>query len=427
MKKKKLTSVILSLLMVGSIFTGCGAKNDENSNTSKKEPIEINYWTPFSGGDGEYMQKMVDKFNTTQSEIKVNMLNNTWDDYYTKIRTSLVSKTAPDIAIAHASHLTELNKTGMLTNIDDFAKDAGLNWSDFAENPLKATVIDGVHVAIPNDTHALIMYYNIDHFKAAGLLDTNGNIIMEPGVNGFIAMLEKLKSVLPNDAFPFVSATDNVYPLWIWYALYSQMDGGGEFVVDNKAAFNNEQGRKAAQVLVDLKDKGLWPKNISDASSYDLFKTGKASVNFAGVWSTGNYENSSNLKFGAIPLPKLFDKNATWGDSHTFIIPKQDNKDKQVAATKFANWLTNDGVDWASAGHVPSKTKVIESTEFKALKYRPDYAKTIETVNYYPQIQSISGVTDSATAVFISMMKGDLTVEQAINKASEDINTILSK
>jgi multiple sugar transport system substrate-binding protein len=209
--------------------------------------------------------------------------------------------------------------------------------------------------------------------------------------------------------------------------LYSQIDGGGEFIKDNKAAFNNEPARKAAQVLVDLRDKGLWPKNISDESAYDLFKTGKAAVHFAGVWATGNYESNKDLHFAAVPLPKIFDKEATWGDSHTLIIPKQDNKEKEIAAAKFANWLTSDGIDWAAAGHVPSKTTVTESSEFKALKYRPDYAKAIETVNYYPQITNISGVTDAVIADFVAMMKGNLTVDQTINKAAEDVNAILAK
>mgnify|MGYP001002059117 CR=1 FL=1 len=427
MKKVVGTFLCLTLLMMA--LSGCSSKQVESnpSPSSKKEVIELNYWTPLSGGDGDFMTSMVEKFNTSQTEIKVTLQNNVWADYYTKLRTSLVSDTAPDIAIAHASHLLELDKTGKLTNIDDFAKEAGVNWGDFAENPLKATIIDGKHVAIPNDTHCIIMYYNTDYFKTAGLLDENGKIIMDDGADGFIQMLEKVKAVLPAGAYPFVSATDNVCAFWNWYALYSQIDGGGEFIKDNKAAFNNEPARKAAQVLVDLRDKGLWPKNISDESAYDLFKTGKAAVHFAGVWATGNYESNKDLHFAAVPLPKIFDKEATWGDSHTLIIPKQDNKEKEIAAAKFANWLTSDGIDWAAAGHVPSKTTVTESSEFKALKYRPDYAKAIETVNYYPQITNISGVTDAVIADFVAMMKGNLTVDQTINKAAEDVNAILAK
>lgn len=423
---KKFICTLVSLLMVVSLFTGFTSRVAAASTTTKKA-IEITYWTPFSGGDGDFMQKMVNKFNASQSEIKVKMLNNVWADYYTKLRTSLVSKTGPDIAIAHASHLAELYRTNTLSNINDFAKAAGINWNEFSKNPLKATIINGQHVAIPNDTHCIIMYYNVTYFKKAGLLDSKGKIIMKPGTEGFIQMLTKLKTILPSGTFPFVSATDNVYPFWLWYAFYSQVQGGGKFIVNNKAAFDNAQARKAAQFLVDLRDKGLWPKNVSDESSYDLFKTGKAAVNFAGVWSTGNYESNKNLKFAAIPLPKLFDKEATWGDSHTYIIPKQSNKDKQIAAAKFANWLTNDGIDWAGAGHVPSKTKVVESSQFKALKYRPDYAKAIKTVNYYPQVNNISGITDAAIADFVSMMKGDLTVDQTIKKAVEDVNAILSK
>lgn len=423
---KRIASVFLSLTLALTTMSGCGSTTATNS-TAKKSVIELNYWTPLSGGDGEFMQKMVEKFNASQGDIKVKVQNNVWADYYTKLRTSLVSNTAPDIAIAHASHLPELYKTGKLTNVDDFAKDAGINWSDFSENPLKATVIDGKHVAIPNDTHCIIMYCNTDYFKAAGLLDANGKIIMGSDVNGFMETLEKLKKSMPAGSYPFVQATNNVCAFWTWFALYSQINGGGELVKDNKSAFNNDQARKAAQVLVDLRDKGLWPKNISDESAYDLFKTGKAAVNFAGVWATGNYESNKDLHFVAMPLPTIFDKQATWGDSHTLIIPKQSSKEKEVAAAKFANWLTSDGIDWATAGHVPSKQAVVESSEFKALKYRPDYAKAIQSANRYPQVSNVSGLVDTLTADFSAMMSGNLNVDQTIKKASEDINTLLSK
>lgn len=437
---KRIGALLLAIMMVLGIAAGCASTTattaapasttQDSASTSAAAPagekIKLTYWTPFSGGDGEFMQTMVDKFNSEQTEIQVEMLNVEWAQYYTKLRTSLVSKTGPDVAIAHASKLAELEPTGMLADVDALGSEVGVDWSTYSENALKSTYMSNKHIAIPMDTHALILYYNKDYFEKAGMLDASGKPVFEAGPEGFVNSLKKLKETLPQGVFPFVASTDNVVPFWIWLALYDQIEGGGQYIVDNKAAFNNDKAKTAAQFLADLQDQGLWPENINDATQYDLFKTGKAAIHFGGVWSTGNYEQNQSLNFGAMPLPAIFDKAATWGDSHTLVVPVQDDKAKQIAAVKFSNWLGDNGIMWATAGHIPAKKTVVESDAFKKLQYRPDYAAAVNSVVYYPQSDKLWPANDIMTQNFSLLMNGSLNVADALSKAEKEVNDLLA-
>lgn len=429
MALKKFLGLLLTLLLTLTLF-GCSSSNSESSTTDTTDTsdtsdgvVELNYWVPFSGGDGEFMENLVKEFNSTHEDIQVKMLNVEWENYYTKLRTSLIAKSGPDVAISHASKLAELVPTGMVEPIATVADEAGIDLTTYTDNQVSAVTIEDIVFAVPLDTHALIMYYNLDYLEEAGLLDKDGNIIMEPGVEGFLSMLETLKDKLPEGVFPFASNTDNVYPFWIWYALNSQ--NGGQYIADGKAVFNNETGKEALQVLVDMVEKGLWPKNVTNG--YDLFKSGRSAINFAGVWATGNYEKDQEFRFGAVPFPKLFGKDATWGDSHTLILPVQDNRERQIAAAKFSDWLAENGAQWAVAGHVPTKQIVLDSEEFQSLNYRPDYAEVTQYVDYMPRSEKLWPANDIIINTLTLVLNGSITVEEFLDKVEADINNLLSK
>src|SRR5262245_42975312 len=71
----------------GLLLAGCGSSDDNKessgSNTSpagggaassggSKKTVEITYWGSFSGNLGDAEKAVVDKFNTSQSDVKVN-------------------------------------------------------------------------------------------------------------------------------------------------------------------------------------------------------------------------------------------------------------------------------------------------------------------------------------------------------------------
>lgn len=416
---KKIVLVFLVMILA---LAGCSSGS--SSKPTDGDVIKLKYWVPFSGSDGEFMQNMVKKFNDSQDDIEVEFMNNNWDNYYTKLKTSLVSNSGPDVAISHISQLSGLIPTGKLEQLDELAKEAGLDWSAYGENQVNASMRDGKHYAIPIDTHALIMFYNKKYLNETGLLNDDGTIKMDQSPEGFTAMLQTLKAELPKDVSPMIVGSNNVFTFWIWYALVHQL--GGTYIVDGEPTINTAEGKQAMELLKTWLDDGLMPPDIGD-NSYDIFKTEKAAVTFSGVWATGSFESNSSLDFAAVSFPQIFGQPATWGDSHTIVLPKQDNKDKQLAAVKFADWLAENGEMWAKAGHVPTKKSVIESKEYKEMPYRSDYAEVMEIVKYMPDTDKLSAVNDAVLESLVKINYGQITVEEGLKEAQEKAEKLLNK
>lgn len=437
--KKTMVQLVVAVLVFSLVLAGCSSGNNSKAGNESaspsasgsapasggsKEVVELKYWVPFSGSDGEFMEEMVKAFNASQSEIKVEFMNNNWENYYPKLQASLVAKAAPDVAVAHVSHLSELVPTGMIEPLDDLAKDAGLDWSTYGKNQETSVIRDGKHVAIPLDTHAVVMYYNKKYLKDAGLLNDDGSIKMEPGAEGFTNMLRTLKGKLPSDVSPLIIGSNNIFTYWIWYALVQQQ--GGTYFKDGKPTIDTPEGKKAMELMQTWINEGLAPKDIGD-QSYDIFKTSKAAVTFTGVWATGNFEKEASLEFAAVPFPQLFSQPAAWGDSHTLIVPKQSDRNKQIAAVKFADWLTTNGAMWAKAGHVPSKPAVQETAEYKALPYRAGYAAVMNDVKYMPDSTKLGAVNDAVLESLVEINYGKKTIEDGLKDAQKKADDIVSR
>ncbi len=387
--------------------------------------LTLEYRTPFSGGDARPMQNMVAAFNQAHPDINVKVRQITWEHYYPELKRFLKSRNAPDIAVAHASKLTELNESGALESININAKQVGVDWSSFQESVLEQVRFDGNYLAIPLDSHALVMYFNRRILGELKLLNKQGFPRMEGGKQGFLDFLKAIRKRSHGSVLPFGSPNNNVYPFWIWYALYSQIEGGGAYISNGRAAFNNEAGREALDVLVEMRDQALWLPDVNDQKGYNLFKYERAAIIFSGVWATWNFEQNEQLQFGVTILPTLFDHAATWGDSHTLIFPRMGAGHRKNAALRFAEWLAEHGEFWAVAGHVPSKREVLQKSNFMQLPHRMDYVGAVEQVRAYPRHPKLWQCNERMVEVFVDLMNGNYSVENALAKAEHDINDIL--
>ncbi|MFC0471765.1 extracellular solute-binding protein [Halalkalibacter kiskunsagensis] len=423
----KFASVYKLLGLALFIFLVAGCSGDAGGDQTDSETTKLTFWAPFSGGDADFMKALIANFNEEHEEIEVDYLTVPDSEYYTKIRTSVTSNQAPDIAISHASRIAELQSSNLIERLDEIANDAQVDWDSYNQNILSATIVNDEHYAVPLDTHALIMFANKDILQEAGLLDENDMPIIEEGAEGFVQFLTAIKDNTAGDIFPLSATSSGYSALRVWWTLYNQM--GGELLNEDgtEANFNNENGLKALQFMEELMEKELWPRNIQDGG--ELFTAKKAGILLNGVWMTGAFENNEQLNFVALPIPQLFDEQATWGDSHTFVVPASadQSEEKKVASLIFADWIAENSASWAEAGHVPSKTAVVESAEFNELDYRKDYAELTDYVSFMPASAKTTGITDAIAKHISTFMTGQTSAEEMLEILESDVNNILSK
>ncbi|MED4955816.1 ABC transporter substrate-binding protein [Paenibacillus macerans] len=445
--KKSFAMLLVLLLSISFALSACGGgggnnaaapsgnegtngQSDESASSGGGEKIQLSFWTLFSGGDGDNMQAMIDAFNKEHPDIQVKNTKLEWGEYYTKLITAVGNGNGPDVGISHISRLPDLIDQGVVTELDDVAAEAGVDWSSFNQNILDASVVDGAHYAVPIDTHPFIMYYNKKLLKDAGLLGEDGKPVMEQSADGFVAFLNTLKEKLPAKVTPFALSNANDDPFRLWWALYSQL-GGNDVVSDDltTAQVDTDKAVQAAQYVQDLFHKYKVIK-LNDPDFYKNFQSGTAAIMMTGVWATGTWESTEGLDFGAMPIPKIFDQEATWGDSHTVILPvtKDEDPAKRKAAITFANWLADNGQVWAKAGHIPSKPSVFEKQEFKDLPYRSDYVSVASTVKFSKPSTKNWQIRDLAMFKYLNeVWANKMTPADGIAKMTEEVQKVLNE
>ncbi|HIW32071.1 MAG TPA: ABC transporter substrate-binding protein [Candidatus Paenibacillus intestinavium] len=418
--------ICFSLLL---FVMSCAAPNGPvNMPGENPKVINLEYWTPFSGGDNRFMTQLVDLFNEENRHIQVIQVNSRLDDYYSRLRTTILSGSAPDVAILHQTSLPQFVQNGYIENLEAPASAVSLDWDTFNANILESTVYDDVPYAVPLDTHTLVLYYNKDHLAQAGLLDAQGEPLLNSG-QSLEAFLQVLKQKLPPEIAPLAQPGTRIDSVWLWWSLYNQIDGGGAFYNDERTEviINNEKALKALQYVHQLYNEGIIPPNINDA--FKMFYDGQAAVLITGVWGTGAFEEVEKLNFGVIPLPVVFDQAAVWGDSHTLVIPTKHGmtNEKRNAALYFMKWLVEHGAKWAEAGHVPSMTSVVKSSEYEDLPYRSDYAATANYVAYWPRHVMQWPIVEILIQEFEKMNYGQQTPAETLKQTQSKINNELKE
>ncbi|RIX59459.1 ABC transporter substrate-binding protein [Paenibacillus nanensis] len=417
-------------LMALLVMTACSSGSEERGQpVAETGAVTLEFWTPFSGGDNQFMSALVAAFNREHPGIAVTQVNSRLDDYYSRLRTAILSGNAPDVAVLHQTSLPQFVKNGYIEEMTKLAGEGGIEWDGFSAHALNAVTYDGKPYAVPLDTHALVLYYNLDHLQAAGLLDDAGKPILEEGAEGFLRFLGKLKEALPGNIAPLAEPSTRIDSVWLWWSFYNQMDGGGAFYDESasRAAIMNPKALEALEYVKKLYDNEYIPPNINDA--FKLFYDGEAATLITGMWGTGAFEKADGLRFGAVPVPVIFDKPAVWGDSHTLALPIRHSStpEQKQAALLFAQWVAEHGELWAEAGHVPSWRGSSESEAFTGLPFRSDYAKAVGDVAYWPRHPRQWTVIEYLIQEFEKMIYGQQSPAEALEAAAKRIDAELRK
>lgn len=387
---------------------------------------ELIFWSLFSGGEGNYMEGLVDQYNATNPKMTVRNVKLNWGEYYTKLMTAVSVGKGPDIGISHIAKLPELYDQSVVVPLNEYADAIGFDWSQVNQNTLSAAMIDGKTYAVPLDTHPEVFFYNKTILRDAGLLNENDELVLPQDAEEFFQFMLDMKAKLPEGIFPLSISSAGDDPWRVIWALYFQLDGAPVITSDLEVKFEKDKFVKALEYWKRFYDEGIVPINLEDFYSYFMNARGAATF-ITGVWATSSLENIEGLEFGVTSFPVLFGKNAQWGDSHTFILPVTPDKDseKMTESLKFFDFVSKNSIVWANAGHVVANVNVLASEEFAALPYRSDYADVANHVVFFepnPYSYPIRSAMIQQVDAFIA---GNQTAEETYDNIVAEIEEII--
>ena len=446
MRKRNLVNKMTALVLAGTMtasLAACGGgqgaasgggASEATENTSKAaegadtaapsgEKTKITYWAPFSGGDGDIMTALVDEFNAQSPTTEVEFMIIKSEEYYTKLLAAMTSDSAPTVAVNHITRIKEYVTDELLEPLDSLAADASVDWTGFTKRLQEASQVDGTHYCMPMDTHLLLMHFNTDEFEKMGLLEDDGTVIVPDGEEAFFEYFEKVKA--DSGKMPLSGTSMNGLPMYVWYTLLTQF-GGDVCDADGKTAtLDSDANRKALEIMMRMVDSEIWPKNQKNGA--ELFTGNVAVATINGDWAIPTFEGTNGLNFVSMSFPQLGTTKSVYADSHTLVIPKNANLTdaEKTSAMEFMKWITDNTGKWAQSGHIPSRTSVMESEEFKALPYRENYAESANYAKFYPQVCGVAGLTEMTYRELAAMIAGEQDVQATMDHMQEQFQEIL--
>jgi multiple sugar transport system substrate-binding protein len=317
----------------------------------------VKFWTTHTPPDSDVLTKIVDSFNQANQDICVKMtIVPGAETDVAKLLTSIRGGVAPDVYMADRFTVPQRAAEGVL---DDITAEAGSMKDQYLDFAWAETQFKGKTYALPFDTDARALWYNIDLIKAAGedpaQLDISKGAPTIDTVNKIADKISKKDSSgnysvmgwMPGGPGP--GGNPGAFDQG-WHYTWGFAYGGSFADIGQCKVTPTDPGVvKGFQFLYDW-HKQRDPQAIARWVSTNLppnppaaqnpFWTGKLGMTISGDWRIAEqqkYAPNGHYAFTFIPVPKAGDKSATWAGGWSMaLIP---NSQARAEAIKFMQYI----------------------------------------------------------------------------------------
>jgi len=422
---KKSVLVMLMLLMVLPLAFAAGSQ-EVKTDTSKQDVTEIVYWQYFYETKKDLMDKLIVMFEERNPDIKVTQQTFPYENYNTKVASSVPSGQGPNVINLFYGWLPLYIDSGYLQPLPESVFPNSRIEEEFF--PLvEAAKFDGKYYALPTAVRSLALFWNKDLFKAAGL-DPE---VPPKTMDEMVAFAKKIAKT---------DKSGNYLQAGMSLELRGQMHhvvrevlirqfGGTPYSADStKVTYNSQAGYDALKWFTDLETvhKVGVPQYMTD--DVTAFSAGKMGITIDGSFRLGNFNKlKDTLHYGVAELPEMNGVKSNfasfWANGIT-----STTKGKQLEASiKFIEFLTSDEVMamWLPAiGELPAKKALALKDEFKN---DPTYGPFIRGLEY---AQATKFLDENAQRMvwinaYDEVVLNGKTVKQAVDQAAAEEQKII--
>ncbi|MFD7156002.1 ABC transporter substrate-binding protein [Kribbella sp. NPDC059898] len=400
------------LTAAGAVLTltavaACGGGNGGSSASGSADKADLT-WQFWIGGtaDQAAWQKVADQAHTDHSGITVKLQGTDWNNYWSKIGTLLASGKAPCIIGMQSLRLASY--ANAMLPLDDLMKKYGLKTEDFDKPIMDGLKSDGKQVAIPYDSGPMVIFYNKDLFKAAGVPDPKPGWTMDE----FEAAAKKLTT--GGRTGLVTSPGDLGVTSWV------RTLTGAEPLADGKLNLTDQKFVDGFTTYANfVRTDKIAPQVPSGNGDFETtqFTSGKSAMQLNGPWSLIDTLGKVKFNLGIAPIPAGPDGSKTFTAGSGFGISRSCKTPD--AAFQAIMSMTSEGplTTLASAGRAYPARTAAHPAWFTAAKI-PEAKEVIEyaSQNSVPLVTSKNWVqvNDLLTRFGTQALNGEIPPDQAL-------------
>lgn len=340
--------------------------------TSTASAVELTMYYPVAVGGAltKIVDGLVADFEKQNPDINVSAIYaGNYNDARIKALAALKSGEPAQTSVMFSIDIYELIEQDAIVAFDDVVSSAeDKAWLDsFYPALMENGRTQGKTWGIPFQRSTIVMYYNKDAFRAAGLDPEQPPATWEE----LVSMGNKLTKKSGGNVDQWgVMIPSTGYPYWMFGALTMQngqtlMNGDG-----NETYFDAPATVEALQYWKDLGEKhGVMPSGtIEWGTLRQNFLEGKTAI----MWhSTGNLtavKNNASFDFGVAMLPAMKRRGTPTGGGNFYLF-KQSTDEEKAAALKLIKFLTQPErtAEWSiKTGYLGTRPDAYETDALKA-------------------------------------------------------------
>ncbi|HEY62721.1 MAG TPA: extracellular solute-binding protein [Anaerolineae bacterium] len=402
-----------------SVETEAPAKTEEVT-TAAEEPVTVTYWHTMSDPETAQLEKVVEAFEAENPNITIETTRYAYDDFKTAILTGLAGGSAPDTARMDIAWVPEFANEGALMQLDGVMPGFEEIAAKTFPGPLSTNNWQGHYYGLPQNTNTQVLLWNKADFEAAG--------ISEPP-----ATMEEFAEdacLLTKGEEQYGYALGGTYfwaPAPIFYAMGGKVVDDGITTADGY--INGSESVAAFSMLKDLFDKGCISPNLlgGGIGTADGHATGLYAMIIDGPWMVdiykGNYPDFE-VNFAMIPTGPDGTTSSVVGGEDVVIFG---DTEQSEGAMKWVSFLMSEKSQkmMAEVGVIPTLSNLIGDPSLPA--YFDVFLKQLETAQArvpHPAWGDMDGAINNA---FQRMLRGDQTVQEALDQAAAEINALINQ
>jgi multiple sugar transport system substrate-binding protein len=421
----------LLLLLLSVALAACGAGANEAAPSGSggaaasqsSEPVEIEFWNIWGG---ELIDSLVNEYNSSQSKVKVKavFVQNSYEGIVEKLQVQAAAKKLPDIVSNGLLYTRFANDVMHAVPLEPFIERDGYDMSDFFPTMLSLGKNEqGQLIGLPYGISTPILYYNADHFRAAGLDPDNPPQTWEefPNVAKQLTQGAHYGASVPIDFG------------WLYQALMETYGGsmmsadGRTVVLDSEASVN------AVRMVADMVNKDKSMPLLQLQQTFESMAKGDVSMLVNTTAGLGQILPTAQFDLRTAPFPTYGGKRIVPAGGANLMIFTQDPV-KQEAAWDFMKFLSDPkrSVQISkSTGYMVSRQSALDDPEMqKFLEENPDYKATYEQIDEMVPWFNFPGTGGTRIQKIISdqiqaALQGQKTSDEAMKEAAKQANRLI--
>lgn len=376
--KQKIITILLCVVMVGTLLTGCGSNSSESDSSSKgsddsstgSEPasesggstsgdsvgsdeqitLKISTWEA-SALESEAIRKAIEGFEAENPNINVEYSVNAYNEHHSKLNTQMNSGEAPDVFWVNPEYMRDFVNREQLLDLTEHMEKNNVDVSDYLDSSLEKMKFigdDGEEYIYGVDCCIVgpLMFYNKDLFDEAGVDYIPSTLEEQWTWDEFVENMKKLTIVENGETSQY--GTCNFEEKFTLYTTLELLGSNGATLFNGDyteaIGIDSPETRDTLEKIKALRtEHGVSPSPTaagvdSGNSQTSMFMTGKVASVFVGSYALQEL-SQSGINLGVGLPPKMSEGTKPIGSANLDCIWKDTKYPEE--AFKLVQYLTS--------------------------------------------------------------------------------------